>query len=131
MNHHKRAAVLIIKNSQILLMHRIKNGHEYYAIPGGTIEDNETPEQTAIREIKEETSLDIKIDKLLWEYDDGLAYCYYFSTKNISGKEQLSGPEAKINNSNNHYELRWIDINDLNKLLLYPIEIAKKILKNY
>ncbi len=108
-------------------MHRIKNGHEYYAIPGGTIEKNETPEQTAIREIKEETSLDIELDKLLWEYDDTYAYCYYFSVKNISGKDELGGPELEISNSNNHYNLEWVDIAKIDKIALYPLEIAKRI----
>ena len=33
-------------------------GRTFYSIPGGGIEDGETPEQTAIRELKEECGLD-------------------------------------------------------------------------
>lgn len=67
MTYHKRSAVIILKNDQILLMHRNKLNQEYYVIPGGTIEIGEDSAETAIREIKEETNLDIILDKLLWE----------------------------------------------------------------
>lgn len=54
-----RAAGIIIKNNQILLMHRRKNDQEYWVIPGGHVEGGETPEQTVQREIKEELSLEV------------------------------------------------------------------------
>lgn len=127
MSSHKRAAAIIIKNEKILLMHRIKNDHEYYAIPGGFVESNETPKQAAIREIKEETTLNIDIDKLLWEYDDGISYCYYFLAKKVLGTAKLSGPEEKRSCQDNFYQLKWIHIDQLANILLYPIEISKKI----
>jgi ADP-ribose pyrophosphatase YjhB (NUDIX family) len=47
--------------TKLVLMHRIKNGHEYYAFPGGKIEPGETQEETLHREIKEELNIDIAI----------------------------------------------------------------------
>jgi 8-oxo-dGTP diphosphatase len=126
MKNHKRSAALIIKNKQILLMHRVKNGKEYYAFPGGTIEDSETPEETAVRELKEETNLDISLGKLLWEYKDQYHHGYYFIATKFAGDIKLGGPELEINNDNNQYNLEWIDLKNLNDILLYPIEIAKR-----
>jgi len=40
------------------------------AIPGGFVELGETVEETAIREMKEETGLDVKLSKLLGVYSD-------------------------------------------------------------
>lgn len=55
-----RARVIIYnpKSDSILLIHRKKNGRDYWVIPGGGAKNQETPTQTAIREIKEELDLD-------------------------------------------------------------------------
>ena len=55
------AIVYKIENNELkfLLVHQ-NNGH--YSFPKGHVEENETEIETAIREIKEETNLDVKID---------------------------------------------------------------------
>ena len=62
----QRAVGVIIKENKILLMRRMKNGQEYYVFPGGGVKEGESTETAIIREIKEELSLDAKIDKLLF-----------------------------------------------------------------
>lgn len=131
MKFHKRSIAIIIKNQKILLMHRVKKGHEYYAFPGGTIESKESPEETAIRELKEETNLNISLGKLLWEYKDEYHHGYYFIAKKFEGDIRLGGPELKINNKDNQYDLEWIDLKNLNNILLYPIEIAKRVKEKF
>ena len=49
----------IIDNNKTLLVHHVKTG--LWLPPGGHIEKNETPDEALIREIKQETGLDIKI----------------------------------------------------------------------
>ena len=59
--------VLLIKNNQILLGHRIKDGvdtggiyePDTWCLPGGKQEYHETIFEGAIREVKEETNLNI------------------------------------------------------------------------
>jgi 8-oxo-dGTP pyrophosphatase MutT (NUDIX family) len=53
----------IIENNKLLLLWKIK--HQHYEFPGGKVEKNETLEQTAIRECKEELNTDIKLQKYL------------------------------------------------------------------
>ena len=60
------ARAIIIENNQVLTMFRRKKKDdgsykEYYVIPGGGVEPNETLEETCIRELKEEYNVDIKI----------------------------------------------------------------------
>lgn len=132
MSYHKRSAVIIISReaggAKILLMHRNKFGEEYFSIPGGTIEPGESPEQTVVREIKEETNLDIVLDKLLWEIEDEYHHGYYFLAKNFSGKIKLGGPEIEREKTGNLYELKWVEIKDLKNILLYPKSIKEKII---
>ena len=58
----KAVRCYLIKNNKIVVT-KYKEGNQkegYYDIPGGKIEEGELPEQTAIREMKEETGIDIK-----------------------------------------------------------------------
>ncbi len=135
MPYHKRSAIIIISreagDAKILLMHRNKFGEEYFSIPGGTIEPEESPEQTAVREIKEETNLDVILDKLLWEIEDERHQGYYFLAKSFSGQTKLGGPELARQATGNLYDLQWIKIKDLKNILLYPENIKEKIIKTF
>lgn len=65
LNSFPGAGALIIKNNKILLAIRAKDPHKgKLDIPGGFLKCGELPEVGLKREIKEETSLDIKIIKL-------------------------------------------------------------------
>jgi ADP-ribose pyrophosphatase YjhB (NUDIX family) len=54
-----RATGILIQRKKILLIHRINAGKEYYVFPGGGIEEGESPAEGFLREMKEETNLDI------------------------------------------------------------------------
>lgn len=51
--------VVVDSNNDVALLHSIK--HNFYMLPGGKIEEGETPEQAGIRECKEEIGCDVKI----------------------------------------------------------------------
>lgn len=61
MKTHVCASVILIEpeEKKILLVHHKKLNK--WVQPGGHIEQNEDPERAAIREVKEETGLDIKL----------------------------------------------------------------------
>lgn len=60
------AAVVLVENDQVLL---VKRKYEpkagYWSLPAGFVEYDETPEQAAVRETKEETGITTSIHKLL------------------------------------------------------------------
>lgn len=56
---HFTVSALIIHNNKVLLIYHKKFGIWLY--PGGHVEENENPDETLIREVKEETGLDVEI----------------------------------------------------------------------
>lgn len=68
-NPYPVAIILIEKDGKILLAkRRFEPKKNYWALPGGFIEFNETPIETAKREAFEETGLKIKVKKILGIY---------------------------------------------------------------
>ena len=59
---------LFDKNGKVLLQRR--GDSNKWGFPGGAIELGETPEMAAIREVKEETGLDVKVSDLIGIYTD-------------------------------------------------------------
>ena len=55
----KAARAIIIEDGKILVMHRNKYGSQYFTLVGGQAKNDETIEQALVREVKEETGLDI------------------------------------------------------------------------
>lgn len=55
-------AVITNSENKVLLIKR--EDLEAWALPGGNIERNETPEEACIREVKEETGINISVDKI-------------------------------------------------------------------
>jgi len=105
-----RAAVFVRDGKNVLLFHRTKNGEEYYAVPGGGVEPGETPEQAAVRELKEETSLDIVLGEKLGELEMDNNYQYFYIAKSWSGTPELGGEELEKQSPTNIYQLEWVPI---------------------
>lgn len=61
------------EKGEVLLQRR--GDSKLWGFPGGAVELDETPEMAAVREIKEETGLDVEVGELLGIYTDLDAYC--------------------------------------------------------
>ena len=122
-----RAVGIIVNNGKVLLMHRVKHDKEYYVFPGGGVEEGETVEQALLREVNEETSLEVKIEKLLYHhiYNSNTEQFFYLCSY-ISGEPKLGdGNESRTmaQSTANFYNPVWCEIKKLPELLLYPLEI--------
>lgn len=111
MDKSRRKAVrcyLIQENKVVVIKYKEGNKKQgYYDIPGGKIEDGEVPRQTAIREMKEETGINIKKlenkGNMIIEYPNRIFDLDVFLCNNYEGKTQ----EFEENTS------EWIDIEEL------------------
>ena len=130
-----RPSVVLIKDGKILVLKSKYSGGEFYLLPGGGIEGMESLKETAIRETKEETNYDIKIQKLLYlqewidEKSDKNVLYVIFLGKILGGKEtNLNDPALSKGNIKG---IEWMDIKDLNKITFYPVEIISLLQKDY
>jgi 8-oxo-dGTP diphosphatase len=118
---------VIIKDYLIVLIKRSKSPFKgYYALPGGFVEYGETVESALIREIAEETGLEVKIKSLIGVYSDpnrdprGHVVSLAFIAQ-ITGGELSSGSDAR--------EVRLFDIRNLPRLAFDHEKIVLDALK--
>ncbi len=121
-----RAAVFVINKDTVLLFYRLKNGEEYYSVPGGGVESDETSEQAAVRELKEETSLDITLGEKIGEFEADNNHQYFYIAKSWSGIPAFGGEELERQSPANVYRLEWVPIEKINDIDLR--DEARKIL---
>lgn len=99
-----RVFIMDSRNRLLLVRHTVKNENtEFWILPGGGLEEDEFSWDAAIREVHEETGLDIKVVDLLYcleeKTDKGLRCTNYFLGEVIGGELSLGeDPEFDANN---------------------------------
>jgi len=122
-----RARAIIIRKQHIALIKRQRDGQEYYVLPGGGMEPGETPEQTAIRESREELGLRIAIERLLAKITFRGREQYYFLARVTGGHFGTgAGPEmtGKYPPERGTYTPVWVPLHEVGRINLFPPAIA-------
>jgi 8-oxo-dGTP diphosphatase len=124
--------VLIPKDNKFLFVQE-KKKHLYgkWGQPGGHLEDDEDVFNCAIREVKEETGLDIKLTGLVGIYQD------YHKRSNANGikiqfEAKVIGGKLKID-SNEILQARWLSFEEVDKLKTEELRhiTVKEAMKDY
>lgn len=109
------AAIILNEKNQLLLVR--KKNTQFFMQVGGKLEPNETPEQTMLREIKEEIGANAKIEQFVGRFETQAAnearhqlvsYVYLINL------DQVPKIDAEI------AEMKWVDLND-GQTLLAPL----------
>lgn len=114
-------AIVINQNNKILLVHH-NAGH--WDFPKGHVEKGETEEQTAIREVKEETNIDIIINnkyRYTTSYsqkENVMKEVVYFLAQNIDEDKKPQLEEVS--------EVKWFTLEEAMNTITY--ENSKEIL---
>lgn len=128
-----RSRAIIIRNRHIALIKRQRDGHIYYVIPGGGMETGETPEQTAIRESREELGLHVAIERLLAKVVFHGREQFYFYARVTGGHFGTGkGPEmtGKYPPERGTYTPVWVPLKDLERINLFPPSIAQLVVNS-
>jgi 8-oxo-dGTP pyrophosphatase MutT (NUDIX family) len=107
-------------DGRVLLQRRADSGN--WSAPGGVMDVGETLAQTAVREVREETGLDIEITGLLGLYTDPRHVIAYsdgevrqefvvaFTGRAVGGELQISDEST---------ELRWVPLDEVPDLRMH------------
>lgn len=105
-----RAVAIVRQDDSVLLIHRRKDGVEYHTLPGGGVEEGETPEQACVRELAEETGLSAAVESPLLTFDNAGRTEHYFVMGPATGTPRLGGPESERDHEDNRYRLVWVPL---------------------
>ena len=128
-----RAGVILYnpQTKQILLIHRWKNGEEYFVIPGGRAESGETAVQAAQREIQEELGWSLSEKQLQPAFtlrNGQRLEIYFHATISHTSAPIIQGEEALRSHAQNIYQPEWLDIEAICDLNLRPAGLKNLLL---
>ena len=89
------AAIIFDQDNKVLLVKSTYNRSHPWGLPGGSLEYGESPEEAVLREVWEETSLKVEIDKFLfvktWTPNRvGLYYICHISDGEFQPSDEIS-----------------------------------------
>ncbi|MFD1363417.1 NUDIX hydrolase [Lentibacillus salinarum] len=120
------AYALICKENEVLM---VNNYDGTWSLPGGAVEQGETLEQAATREVAEETGLTVKVGEVVsvneafFKEKDHHALFITFLAEIIDGKPSIQD-KTEIS------EIKWADFQTANKLMPYHPGGIESLLKS-
>ncbi|MFF8836061.1 NUDIX hydrolase [Streptomyces sp. NPDC015130] len=117
------SVTVVVRNSdgRLLLIHRTDN--ELWALPGGGHDIGERIGETAVREVKEETGIEVEVDNIVGLYSDPdhvLAYDDGEVRQQFSICFRAHPVGGSLRTSSESKEVRWVNPADLDDLDIHP-----------
>lgn len=114
-------AFVLDTDDRVLMIRRTDSG--LYAIPGGAQEVGETIGQTVVREVKEETGIDVEPTELIGVYSDPehvIAFTDGEVRQEFSICFRARPVRGELRTSDESSEVLWVDRADLAGLDIHP-----------
>jgi acetyl-CoA carboxylase carboxyl transferase subunit beta len=111
------AAVVINERDEVLLIRRGREPAKgKWSLPGGSVQRSETPAQAALREVREETGLEVEVETDLWRITVALSPQHEFDLvgflANYRGGDPVAADDAEL--------ARWVTAVEFESLEVTP-----------
>lgn len=129
-----RVCAAVLSEGKILMVRHVHDGRDYWTLPGGAVEPEESLEQAAIRELREEATLTATVVRPLYERryhsttgHDILEQCFLLSA---SGDVQpVLGHDPELDAASQMLaEVAWRSLDDLHEDLQVSRVLAVLVL---
>lgn len=108
------AGNLIIEDGKIMLLHREDQDH--WEVPGGKIEDGESPTSAAVREAQEEIGVKVELRKPFYsgefQHNEELFLWHCYLAEIVQGEPDLEDEKSD--------KLKWVEPRELDEMKLAP-----------
>ncbi len=131
MSKQTARAIIFNDDGKLLMVERHKDGEHYFVLPGGHVDQGETPERAVAREVWEETGLNVTVNKLLYtssddkyQNDQRIYLCDYHGGEPELQPESI---EAQLQNSGEPQEWKpaWFSFDELREQTVYPVGLLR------
>lgn len=127
----KRVRAIIVKDRAVLLIHRVKEGEEYWVFPGGGMEESDNHDEISAlqRECKEELGVEVRVGDLFETLTNAnTEEKFYFCTITSGVLGTGTGPEFKKNPGyKGSYTLEWHALSRLTDKKVLPESVKRKL----
>lgn len=114
-----RVAAIVVRDGKILLVKHLKEGRAYWLLPGGGVEYGEPLAEALVREVREETGLEVRPDGVVWLSDsippDGHRHIVHvwFAAEAVGGTLHCV-PDGRV------VSAEFMEIERLGEMEIYP-----------
>jgi 8-oxo-dGTP diphosphatase len=138
MSHIRNSAkAIIIRDGNLLAIYMTDPLGDYYILPGGGQHYGESLKETVKREVREETTLEVTVHRLLYirEYisknhefaqteKDTHQVEFIFECQIISNRQAKLGETP----DDNQIDIRWLPLDRLSDYRLYPLSLRPHLM---
>lgn len=131
------SALIINKKSEFLLVNLNSFEEQFFAIPGGGVEEGESLEDAVYREVREELGINAQSLELIGKGNMPLQFTFKTPKINKEGKEYIGSERYffgfKFNGDDSEIQLqkeevrkyKWVPFADLGKYLLFDNQLKE------
>lgn len=114
-----RVSVVVVEGDKILLVKHRKGSRQYWVLPGGRLEYGETFIDCAVREMKEETGLEIEAEKFIF-LSEAIAPDRSRHIINVYLKARVVGGKLQLGDEPVLAGVDYLPLAQLEQITLFP-----------